>query len=218
MQAPALQSPAHALPQAPQFAGSLASLASQPFAGSAEQAANPGLQLNVHASATHDARAFGGAGQTAHAGPQAVASVTALHSGPHAWNCGLHVKPQMPRSHVATALSTAGHFRPQTPQFAMLVSGSTQSFPQRSGAAGEHPFVHANDAPDGAQNGIAGGHPVLHAPQLVAFERSVSHPSAAFALQSAQPGSHVAIAHVPAAHWAFAWASLHGAQLGAPQP
>jgi len=82
----------------------------------------------------------------------------------------------------------------------VLVSGSTQSAPHRSGAAGVQPFEHAYVAPCGTQNAIAGGHTELQPPQLVGFERSVSHPSAAIALQSAWPGSHDETLHALPMH------------------
>jgi hypothetical protein len=66
----------------------------------------------------------------------------------------------------------------------VLESGSTHSAPQFSGAPGVQPFVHWNVGPLGAQRGAAAPHFALHAPQLVAFEKSVSQPSPAFALQS----------------------------------
>lgn len=55
MHAPALHvvPTAHARPQIPQFAGSSASLASQPSAGSMLQSAKPALHWKVHASFVH---------------------------------------------------------------------------------------------------------------------------------------------------------------------
>ena len=50
----------------------------------------------------------------------------------------LHVNAHMPVEHDVVALSTAGHLFPHVPQLLVLVSGSTQSFPQRSGAFGWH--------------------------------------------------------------------------------
>lgn len=67
----------------------------------------------------------------------------------------------------------------------MLVSGSTHSAPQLSGAAGAQPLVHWKVGPEGVQNGEAAPHTALHVPQLVAFDRSFSQPSPAVALQSA---------------------------------
>jgi hypothetical protein len=136
---------------------------------------------------------------------------------PHAWNPALQVKPQTPTWHVVVPLATSGHFTAQPPQCDVLVSGSTQSGPQRSGAAGEQPFVHMNVPPDGAQFGAAAGHGALHAPHEAAFERSVSHPSEPFALQSAHPGSQDLTAQV-LVHVAVACVIRHGAQLGSPQP
>lgn len=100
----------------------------------------------------------------------------------------------------------------------MLVSGSTQSLPHRSGVVGAQPFVHAKDAADGWQYGAAGGHATPHPPHVAAFERSVSHPSVAMTLQSANPGSHVATMHAPALQFAAACGRLHGVHVAFPHP
>jgi hypothetical protein len=229
------------LPHDPQWSGSLANVASQPFAGSASQFPKPAVHVNPHVSPVHVAVAFAGTGHTVHAAPHAVGSVGAVHlpphacdggvqviphvsathvaappagtgqgvhAGPHAvgsvlvahlpahaWKSGLHAKLHVPAVHAVVALSTTGHARLQPPQWFALVRGSTHSAPQLSGAAGVHPFVHWNVGPVGVHIGVGAAQAVLHAPQLVDFDRSVSQPSAAMALQSENPGSHAVTTH-----------------------
>jgi hypothetical protein len=117
-------------------------------------------------------------------GPHVVGSVFATHLPVHAWNCALHVNPHVAVVHAMVAFATTGHFALHAPQLSVLVIGSTHSAPQFSGAIGVHPFVHWNEGPEGAHSGFAAAHMALHVPQLVAFERSVSQPSAGFELQS----------------------------------
>jgi len=114
------------------------------------------------------------------------------------------VNPQTPAAQVAVPFIGSGHLWPHVPQSFVLVSGSTQAIPHRSGVVAAQPFVHANDAADGWQYGVAAGHATAHPPQLVAFERSVSQPSVGILLQSAKPGSHPATMHAPAAQFAAA--------------
>jgi hypothetical protein len=143
----------------------------------------------------HTADPPAGTGQTVQATPQAVASVSAAHLPPHAWNVGLHVVLHTPSVQAVIAFATSEHVLLQPPQWFVLVIGSTHSAPHLTGAAGAQPFVHWNVAPAGAQSGAIEPQTDLHAPQLVGFERSLSQPSAAFALQSAYPGSHFEMTH-----------------------
>ena len=124
-------------------------------------------------------------GQTMQAAPQAAASVSAAHPPAHAWNDGLQVALHTPRVHALIAFATSAHFLPQPPQWFVLVSGSTHSVPQLSGAPAVQPFVHWNVGPAGAHSGAAAAQTELHVPQLVASERSTSQPSPATSLQSA---------------------------------
>ena len=139
-----------------------------------------------HASFTQVATPPAGTGHAVHVGPQNAGSVCAGHLSPHAWNPALHVKLHVPGGgHAAVPFVTTGHELLQLPQWFVLVFGSTHSAPQLSGAEGVQPFVHWKFGPLGAHSGAAAPHVALHAPQLVAFDRSVSQPSAVFALQSA---------------------------------
>jgi hypothetical protein len=74
---------AHARPQIPQFAGSVASGASQPSAAVRLQSAKPAAHWNVHASFVHIGIEFGCAGHTAHVGPHAFGSVATVQAPPH---------------------------------------------------------------------------------------------------------------------------------------
>lgn len=69
--------------------------------------------------------------------------------------------------------------------------------------------------------GVAVGHTVWHPPQVVACDRSVSHPSAGLRLQSAHPGAHADSAkeHAPAEQVAapLTWANAVHALPQAPQ-
>ena len=223
--------PLQDFPQAPQFSGSDANVASQPLAALPSQLPKPALHVKPQVDAAHVGAALGGTGQTVQAGPHAVGSVSPTHlfahawsgalhlmpqtsethvalppagtgqamqSGPHvagsvlaahlpehAWNIGLQVNVQVAAAHAIVALVTGGHLTLQPPQLLTLVWGSTHSAPQFRGAIGVHPFVHWNEPPAGAHSGFAAAHTALQAPQLVAFERSASQPSALLPLQSA---------------------------------
>lgn len=146
---------------------------------------NPALQVNPHAFDAQVARPFAGTGHAMQSGPHAVGSVFVLQAPAHAWKFGLHVNVQTPAAQPVVALATSGHLMLQPPQWFVLESGSTQSAPQARGAAGVQPFVHWKPAPAGAHSGAAAPQTALHAPQLVAFDRSVSQPSPPLPLQSA---------------------------------
>jgi hypothetical protein len=160
------------------------------------QSAVPALHWKVHALFEQSGAAFGGVGQTVHAGPQAAGSVATVQPAPHLLKPALHVYVHWPAVQALLLFATVGQAMLQPPQWFSLVAGSTHSAPQRRGAVVGQPVVHANEAPLGAQTGAVAGQTALHAPQLVAFERSASQPFAGFLSQSAKPGSHAAIAHV----------------------
>ena len=204
--------------QAPQCAGSLARSASQPLAAFASQLPKPALHVKPHTPATQVAVAPAGAGHTVHAAPHAVGSVSATHAPAHAWKRGLHVKPHTPPEQAAVPFATTGQAMLQELQLLVLVLGSTQVSPHLSGAAGVQPFVHWKLAPTGAQSGEPIPQLALQAPQLVAFERSVSQPSAATWLQSEYPGSQLVTTHVRPWQPTVLWPDGHGAHVGLPQP
>lgn len=61
----------------------------------------------------------------------------------------------------------------------------------------------------GSHTGVAPMHRVPQVRQSVAVDRSVSHPSLGSELQSSNPASQLAIAHVPVAHDSIARGSEH---------
>ena len=92
------------------------------------------------------------------------------------------------------------HAFAQVPQLLTLLVGSTQEPLQSVGVAAGQPDVHAQPAPERPQSGVPPEQTVPHAPQFFVWLRSVSHPSAALALQLAQFAAHEANEHWPAAH------------------
>jgi hypothetical protein len=171
-----------------------------------------------HAPAVQTAEPPAGTGQTTHAAPQAVASVSAAHLPGHAWNVALHVLLQTPSVHAVVALGKVGHAFAQPPQWLGLVSGSTHSAPHLTGALAAQPFVQWKVMPSGAQSGAVAPQAVLHAPQVAGFVRSISQPSAPLPLQSENPSSHLATAHLPFLHVIELWVVGQGVQEGSPQP
>jgi hypothetical protein len=154
------------------------------------QALFGGVHFSPQVSLTHVAAPPAGTGHGVQSGPQAVGSVLARHLPPHAWKLALQVNVHAPAVQALVELATTGHLMLQPPQWFVLVTGSTHSAPQFRGAPGVQPFVHWNVGPEGAHSGEAAPQTALQAPQLAAFERSVSHPSPGVALQSEYPGSH----------------------------
>jgi hypothetical protein len=99
-----------------------------------------------------------------------------------------------------------------------LVKRLAQSVPQSVGALAGQTFVHAYEAPVGAQLGVSPLHLLWQPPQLEGFEKSASQPSLGSRLQSPNPSAHDSIAHAPLAHVAIAFATTHGLQDFAAQP
>lgn len=150
--------------------------------------------------------------------PHVAGSMLLAHALPHAWNPALHVKWQLLCVHDTCPLSTLGHALPHCPQFPTLVVRFTHCVPQSVGACGWQPLTHANPPDVGAHNGAAAPQTELQLPQWDACDRSVSHPSAAFWLQSAYPALHVPTAHEPPAHTAVARGRAQAEHELAPQP
>jgi hypothetical protein len=112
-----------------------------------------------------------------------------------------HVHPPAEHTGRAWAMLVV-HAFPQVPQLPTLLVVSTQEPPQSesAGVAAGQPDVQAQPAPERAQTGVPPEHTVPHAPQFFVWLRSVSHPSAALALQFAQSAAHAANEHSPAVH------------------
>jgi hypothetical protein len=122
--APAVHSCAieQTVPQPPQFAGSLAVAASQPFVAFMSQFAKPMLHApSPHAPAAHAAEALAGAAQLRPHIPQFVTVVLVLVSQPFARFMSQlpkpapHMIPQNPPPHVAVP-PVLEHARPHAPQ------------------------------------------------------------------------------------------------------
>jgi len=207
-------------PQAPQFFGSVASVASHPFAGIASQSAVPALQAYAHAFDRHETTAFGSAGHAMQVGPHALMSVSAAHVfvAAQAWNWGLHVKSHAPPVHTGVPCATAGHATLQLPQWFTLDMGSTHCLPHKSGASAPHPVAHWKEGPTGVQLGAAAPHVPLQEPQLEGLDRSVSQPSLLFLLQSAYPGSQVPTEHAPPMQTAVLRFTMHAVHVVSPHP
>ncbi len=215
--------PRHDLPHTPQFSGSEAIVDSQPFKGFKSQLPKPALQVEPQTSAAHVATAFAGMGQTTPHTPQFSGSEASVASQPFKGfksqlpKPALQVEPHTSAAHVATAFAGTGQIAQAGPHAVGSV-GTTHLSPHFTGAAGVHPFVHWNEGPAGAQSGAAAVHAVPHAPQVSALERSLSHPSAPFALQSARPGLHALTTHFPPWQPIELYGEGHAEQLGFPQP
>jgi hypothetical protein len=79
------------------------------------------------------------------------------------------------------------HAVPQAPQFWTLLAVSTHAPVQSVGVLAGQPDMQACPPADGAQRGVPPEHFVAQSPHVFTRVRSVSHPSAATPLQSAQP-------------------------------
>ena len=184
VQAPFMHAPpAQDFPHAPQLSGSESNAAS--LTQAPPQRTFFPWHFIPHVSFTHVAVPPAGAGHGEHDAPHDAGSVLLTHLPAHAWNCTLHANAHAPPVQLDVALATTAHLRLQPPQWLTLVWGSTHSAPHWSGADGVHALLHWNEGPSGAQSAAAAPHVALQLPQVAAFDRSVSQPSADFALQFA---------------------------------
>jgi hypothetical protein len=226
--APAVHSCAieQTVPQPPQFAGSLAVAASQPFAAFMSQFAKPMLQApSPHAPAAHAAAALAGAAQLRPHIPQLVTVVLVLVSQPFARFMSQlpkpapHEIPQNPPPHVAVP-PVLEHARPHAPQCAtltlVLVSHPLPLFmSQFAKPALQPPIAHAPPLHDALA--LAKEHAMPQRPQFVALVRVlVSQPLAVIPSQFSKPALQLAMRQVPAMHEPVPFAGAHPA-LHAPQ-
>ncbi len=208
---------AHAVPHAPQCAGSVCVFDSQPLAALMSQSAKPALQAaRAQAPATHDALALLNA-HTFPQAPQFEVLVRVAASQPLAGLLSQSAKPALhaPTAHRPAAQSgvafCAEHALRHAPQFAALVPRSvshplaglpSQSpHPSSQVVNPQRPSRHTPVACIGAQ---AMPHPPQWA-RLVSVE--VSQPFEAVMSQSAKPALQLATAHVEATHWGVALVS-----------
>jgi hypothetical protein len=209
----------HTLPHAPQLAGFVCVLTSQPLAALMSQSAKPILQLATrHVPAAHAGAPLGVEHTLPHA-PQLDAFVCVLTSQPLA---GFRSQSAKPALQLATAHIPAAHagvpfaiaqVLPHEPQLAAFVCVFTSQpfagFPSQSAkpalqlAIPQPPAVHTPVA-------LAGAHAIPHPPQC-ASEVCVltSQPLLALPSQFAKPALQLAIPHAPIAHAPVALAGAH---------
>jgi hypothetical protein len=200
----------HALPQAPQLLASIPSLTSQPSVALPLQSAKPALHAaTAHLPAPHDDAALGSLQATPHA-PQFVGServfvhdrLQLVSPAPQAVVQAPSLQTSVPEQAVPHPPQLATLFRKLTshPSVAMAL----QSAKPALHAAIEH-WPETQAAVEWATAQML--------PQLPQFSASrpvfTSQPSAATALQSANPASHCATTHWPAEQAGVARGTLH---------
>jgi hypothetical protein len=207
------------LRHAPQFALSDVVAVSQPLAVMPSQLLNPDAQLSsVQAPDAHTAVALG----SEHAmlqPPQLAVELVVLTSQPSAALSLQSSKPveqrvwHAPDTHVAVAFVPAWQALLQRPQCEVEVRRSvsqplvvlpSQSLKPGLHASPQRPIAHVGMefGPDGQR--------IPHDPQFTGSALVlVSHPSAAFVLQSPKPVSHAATPHAPEAQRGVALVGSH---------
>jgi len=204
-------------------------LISQPLAALPSQSPKGGVHTKPQVPLAQVDVAFARAAHAAPHAPQCPVLTDVSISQPltaapsQSRNVPVHVNPHVPAAHVDVALARVGHAVPHAPQCAavlvVFVSQPVVALPSQSPQPTEHvnphvPAVHPIVAL------LRAGHTLPHAPQFdVLARRSLSHPSAALALQSENPALHVN-PHVPAAQMELAFARAghalpHAVQLAA---
>jgi len=128
----ALARAGHAAPQAPQLAGLVLPLTSQPLLASMSQSRKPGSHAVAQRAIAHDALAPGPARQAVPQAPQCIGLVAVLASQPLAALPSqsakpmLQVRPQLPAAHAGVALVAPAHIVVHVLQAAGLLCVSTQ--------------------------------------------------------------------------------------------
>ncbi len=147
--------PTHAFPQRPQFAPSVARLASHPVAGLWSQFSYGAVHASAHVFVAHDPVPCSGDAQTVPHAPQ-LASVFRAVSHPSSMlrlqlpKLPVHVIPHCMSLHTGAAFAPATvHCAPQAPQLATLVMSAS------------HPF-----ASEWSQSPKLGMHGVWHTPAV----------------------------------------------------
>ncbi len=188
----------HRVPHAPQFATSLCSPNSHPFAALPSQLPNPAAQVTPHTPAAQVAVPFVPLHAFPHL-PQCATLVARVASQPFAAlesqlpAPALQVNVQTAATQVGLAFSTAGHGLPHAPQSVAAVISDTHCPLQFVGVAPEQlvahaPLLHSCPVP----------HAVPHLPQCATLvARVASHPFAALPSQLPKPVAQV-IPHTPA--------------------
>ncbi len=151
----ALAGAGHAMPHAPQCAGELRVLVSQPLLASESQSPNPPAHTpTAHAPMRHTGVALASAGHALPHAPQLATSFWRLVSHP---SSGMRLQSpydelqrsmaHAPATHAAVPPATA-HARPHVPQLDALVCVSTHApvqhvCPEGQGLVASHPGTHA---------------------------------------------------------------------------
>ena len=150
------------------------------------QAWKPEMQTKPQAPcALQVATEFAGTGHGVHDVPHVSGLVLVAHELPHVWKPLSHENWQALPLHEICALPTAPQVLLHALQCVRLFVRSTHWDPHSVGAWPEHPLVHENPVPLGAQKAALAPQTALQDPQCVASDRSVSQPSLGFWLQSA---------------------------------
>jgi hypothetical protein len=199
----------HALPQLVQLFGSFVRLTHVMLD---VQSVSPVLHVKPHVGGLpeHFETAFAGGVHLVPQPPQLLTSLVVLTSQPASTSVLQWANPvvheamaQWDDVHVAVALGRL-HTTPQPPQlftsfvvFAQLPLHSVGIFP-------EHIETHFPP-----EQSIPAAHALSHEPQCIGCERSVSQPSDASLLQSANPALHDAMVHFPIVQLGVAWGVVH---------
>jgi hypothetical protein len=159
-------------PQAPQFAASVAKLASQPVAASVSQLPKPAAQTMPHAELTQLGVAFGAGGQTAQVAPHAAGSFASTHFAPQRWVSAGQVPPQIPFVHDAVPPVGTGHAMQVAPH--AVASVSVTHLPAHAWNVGLHVKPHLPAAHAIVALATA-GQATSHVPQCVALVFGSTH-------------------------------------------
>lgn len=195
---------AHATPQPPQFAGSLATRASQPFASMPSQSPNPPTQPPItHSPPAHAVLAFASVHRRPQP-PQFSRSVdVSKQRSPHRSGSGAAHDGRHARSPLARRPQTgvdAAQLVPQSPHVLGEARSASQPLapsPSQSPSPAAHESTTQVPVAQ-LTRALVAAHAPPQAPQSVEVASDRSHPSASAPLQLAQSSSHAASAQEPA--------------------
>jgi hypothetical protein len=210
----------HIRPQPPQCEPEVFRFVSHPLVGSMSQLPKPAVHApNVQEPIAHEAAAEAKLQRRPHT-PQLEDDVCRSASQPldvipsQSPRPVMHIDvPHVPMLHEAVDPIGAAHAFPQRPQWfgftVVIVSQPLLGFASQSPVPAGQPEIPHTPIVHDAVAPIA-GHALPHIPQWVTeLLSSVSQPLAAIPSQSPKPVSQLATAHIPIAHEAVAWGSMH---------
>lgn len=131
------------MPQPPQFAPSVASAASHPFAVLPSQSSRPATHVRPQDVPSHVEVAPATAGHGVQDVPHVATSASETHVPPQSWKPASHAMPQWPLSQTAVPCAGAVHAVAQSPQWSASVVVSTHIASQRVGVPPLQPLAHA---------------------------------------------------------------------------